>query len=157
MYSPASAATHAEGVLYGMELGSVTLKRIGFFCFPIKHSTHTLLAHAGGVLYGMELGSVTLKINTQHTHSADSTSGPSRCPRNRETHTSQFQVPAGPRRPPRPGLRLPPSLPIQHTLSIRKKKKSRNFHTLEMGNLQKLVFLHTQKVLFHTLKNDFIL
>jgi hypothetical protein len=32
---------HAEGVLYGMELGSVTLKRIGFFCFPIKHSTHT--------------------------------------------------------------------------------------------------------------------
>ena len=24
-----------------MELGSVTLKRIGFFCFPIKHSTHT--------------------------------------------------------------------------------------------------------------------
>jgi hypothetical protein len=22
--------------------GSVTLKRIGFFCFPIKHSTHTL-------------------------------------------------------------------------------------------------------------------
>ena len=30
------------GVLYGMELGSVTLKRIGFFCFPIKHSTHTV-------------------------------------------------------------------------------------------------------------------
>ena len=25
-----------------MELGSVTLKRIGFFCFPIKHSTHTM-------------------------------------------------------------------------------------------------------------------
>ena len=25
-----------------MELGSVTLERIGFFCFPIKHSTHTL-------------------------------------------------------------------------------------------------------------------
>jgi len=25
-----------------------------------------------------------------------------------------------------------------------------------MGNLQKLVFLHTQKVLFHTLKNNFI-
>ena len=24
-----------------MELGSVTLKRIGFFCFPIKRSTHT--------------------------------------------------------------------------------------------------------------------
>jgi len=36
-----------------MELGSVTLKRIGFFCFPIKHSTYTtLLAHAGGVLCG---------------------------------------------------------------------------------------------------------
>ena len=32
---------HAGGVLYCMELGSVTLKRIGFFCFPIKHSTHT--------------------------------------------------------------------------------------------------------------------
>ena len=32
---------HAEGALYGTELGSVTLKRIGFFCFPIKHSTHT--------------------------------------------------------------------------------------------------------------------
>jgi len=26
-----------------MELGSVTLKRIGFFCFPIEHSTHTQL------------------------------------------------------------------------------------------------------------------
>ena len=36
---------HAGGVLYGMELGSVTLKRIGFFCFPIKHSTHTQMAH----------------------------------------------------------------------------------------------------------------
>jgi hypothetical protein len=38
-------------------------------------------------------------------------------------------------------------------------KNSRNFHTLgyEMGNLQKLVFLHTQKILFHTLKNNFIL
>ncbi len=37
-------------------------------------------------------------------------------------------------------------------------KNSRNFHTLgyEMGNLQKLVFLHTQKVLFHTLENNFI-
>jgi hypothetical protein len=32
---------HAGGALYGTELGSVTLKRIGFFCFPIKHSTHT--------------------------------------------------------------------------------------------------------------------
>jgi hypothetical protein len=37
-------------------------------------------------------------------------------------------------------------------------KNSRNFHTLgyEMGNLQKLVFLHTQKVLFHTLEKNFI-
>ena len=32
---------HAGGVLYGTELGSVTLKRVGSFCFPIKHSTHT--------------------------------------------------------------------------------------------------------------------
>ena len=32
---------HAGGSLYGTELGSVTLKKIGFFCFPIKHSTHT--------------------------------------------------------------------------------------------------------------------
>jgi len=27
---------HAGGALYGMELGSVTLKRIGFFWFPIS-------------------------------------------------------------------------------------------------------------------------
>jgi hypothetical protein len=27
--------------LTGKELGSVTLKRVGLFCFPIKHSTHT--------------------------------------------------------------------------------------------------------------------
>jgi hypothetical protein len=68
----AAILAHAGGALYGMELGSVTLKRIGFFCFPIKHSTHT---HAGGALYGTELGSVTLKrigffvfqLNTQHT------------------------------------------------------------------------------------------
>ena len=40
----AALLAHAGGVLYGMELGSVTLKRIGFFCFPIKHSTHTQLA-----------------------------------------------------------------------------------------------------------------
>jgi len=33
---------HAGGALYGMELGSVTSNRIGFFCFPNKHSTHTL-------------------------------------------------------------------------------------------------------------------
>jgi hypothetical protein len=37
----AALLAHAGGALYGMELGSVTLKRIGFFCFPIKHSTHT--------------------------------------------------------------------------------------------------------------------
>ncbi len=37
----AALLAHAGGGLYGMELGSVTLKRIGFFCFPIKHSTHT--------------------------------------------------------------------------------------------------------------------
>jgi hypothetical protein len=41
----AAILAHAGGVLrrralYGMELGSVTLKRIGFFCFPSKHSTH---------------------------------------------------------------------------------------------------------------------
>jgi hypothetical protein len=36
---------HAEGALYGTELGSVTLKRIGFFCFPIK----TLNTHTGQV------------------------------------------------------------------------------------------------------------
>jgi len=47
----AAILANAEGALYGTELGSVTLKRIGFFCFPIKHSTHT----------GTELGSVTLK------------------------------------------------------------------------------------------------
>jgi hypothetical protein len=35
----AAILTHAEGALYCMELGSVTLKSIGFFCFPIKHST----------------------------------------------------------------------------------------------------------------------
>ena len=36
---PPEASVHAEaGAL--TELGSVTLKRIGFFCFPIKHSTH---------------------------------------------------------------------------------------------------------------------
>ena len=37
----AAILAHAGGALYGTELGSVTLKRIGFFCFPIKHSTHT--------------------------------------------------------------------------------------------------------------------
>jgi len=37
----AAILAYAGGALYGTELGSVTLKRIGFFCFPIKHSTHT--------------------------------------------------------------------------------------------------------------------
>ena len=37
----AAHLAHEEGVLYGTELGSVTLKRVGLFCFPIKHSTHT--------------------------------------------------------------------------------------------------------------------
>jgi hypothetical protein len=37
----AALLAHAGGALYGTELGSVTLKRISFFCFPIKHSTHT--------------------------------------------------------------------------------------------------------------------
>ena len=36
---------YAGGALYSTELGLVTLKRIGFFCFPIKHSTHTQLYH----------------------------------------------------------------------------------------------------------------
>ena len=40
----AAILAHAGGVLYGTELGSVTLKRVGFFCFPIKHSTHTNVA-----------------------------------------------------------------------------------------------------------------
>jgi len=47
----AAILAHAGGVLYGTEFGSVTLKKVGFFCFPINHSTHTvILAHAGGVL-----------------------------------------------------------------------------------------------------------
>ena len=43
----AAILAHAGGVLYGTELGSVTLKRVGLFCFPIKHSTHTDLKEAG--------------------------------------------------------------------------------------------------------------
>jgi len=43
----AALLAHAGGVLYGMELGSVTLKRIGVFCFPIKHSTHTRIQILG--------------------------------------------------------------------------------------------------------------
>jgi len=34
---------HAGGLLSGTELGLVTLKRVGLFFFPIKHSTHTFL------------------------------------------------------------------------------------------------------------------
>jgi hypothetical protein len=37
----AAILAHAEGVLYGTELGSVTLKRVGLFCCPIKLSTHS--------------------------------------------------------------------------------------------------------------------
>ena len=32
----AALLAHAEGALYGTELGSVTLKRIGLFCFPTR-------------------------------------------------------------------------------------------------------------------------
>jgi hypothetical protein len=38
----AAILAHAGGVLYGTELGSVTLQRVGLFCFPIEHSTHTV-------------------------------------------------------------------------------------------------------------------
>ena len=43
--APVARVRDTRGVLYGTELGSVTraLKRVGLFCFPIKHSTHTLL------------------------------------------------------------------------------------------------------------------
>jgi hypothetical protein len=43
----AAILAHAGGALYGTELGSVTLKRVGLFCFPIKHSTHTALTRDG--------------------------------------------------------------------------------------------------------------
>ena len=43
--------SHQAAVTYGMELGSVTLKRIGFFCFPIKHSTHTGLFSVGSLRF----------------------------------------------------------------------------------------------------------
>ena len=48
--------------------------------------------------------------------------------------------------------------PKPETRNPKPEKTSRYFHTLgyEMGNLQKLVFFHTQKVLFHTLENNFI-
>ncbi len=42
----AAILAHAGGVLYGAELGSVTLKRVGLFCVPIKHSTHTVITLA---------------------------------------------------------------------------------------------------------------
>ena len=64
----AALLAHAGGALYGTELGSVTLKRISFFCFPNKHSTHT-----GTFFWRTQkesckgLVSVTLKINSQHT------------------------------------------------------------------------------------------
>jgi len=43
-----------------MELGSVTLKRIGFFCFPIKHSTHTHAPHPPRMLWRVTCASPTL-------------------------------------------------------------------------------------------------
>ena len=45
----AALLAHAGGALYGTELGSVTSKRIGFFCFPIKHSTHARCVAANEV------------------------------------------------------------------------------------------------------------
>jgi hypothetical protein len=40
----AAILAHAEGALYGTELGSVTLKRVGllklYFVFQFKHSMH---------------------------------------------------------------------------------------------------------------------
>ena len=43
----AALLAHAEGALYGTDLGSVTLERVGLFCFPIKHSTHTWVGDSG--------------------------------------------------------------------------------------------------------------
>jgi len=56
----AALLAHAGGVLYGMELGSVTLKRMGFFCFPIKHSTHTRTTVSGRGITGGGSGYVVI-------------------------------------------------------------------------------------------------
>ena len=37
---------HAGGALYGTGLGLVTLKRIGFFCFPIIDSLKGSIEHS---------------------------------------------------------------------------------------------------------------
>ncbi len=68
----AAHLAHAEGVLYDTELGSVTSERVGLFCFPIKHSTHThSLRSIVPDLYSATTCetclAVTFKINTQHT------------------------------------------------------------------------------------------
>jgi len=51
-----------------------------------------------------------------------------------------------------------PSHDHAHTHAHASRKNSRYFHTLGYENifLQKLDFFHTLKVLFHTLKNNFI-
>ena len=56
---------YAGGVLYGTELDSVTLKRVGLFCFPTKHSTNTgLLRLTSGLGLGLGLGS----HSSSHAH-----------------------------------------------------------------------------------------
>jgi hypothetical protein len=60
----AAILAHAGGALYGTELGSVTLKRNGFFCFPIKHSTHTHSTHTGHLSHLQQIHtSLTKKID----------------------------------------------------------------------------------------------
>jgi hypothetical protein len=75
----AAILAHAGGVLYGTELGSVTLKRIGFLFVFQLNTQHTWSGTTGGQGPGRPpfgarrkesckgLGSVTFKINTQHT------------------------------------------------------------------------------------------
>ena len=53
----AALLAHAGGVLYGTELGSVTLKRIGFFCFQLN-TQHT---HQESCFY------FVFQLNPQHT------------------------------------------------------------------------------------------
>jgi len=66
----AAILAHAGGALYGMELGSVSLKRIGFFCFPIKHSTHTARGRSS-VWYGTRLGDLKEKVRPGRTRLGD--------------------------------------------------------------------------------------
>ena len=49
-----------------MELGSVTLKRIGFFCFPIKHSTHTYVAWLSAALCVVVTMLLSTKLILRH-------------------------------------------------------------------------------------------